>query len=78
MMRLVDVNESEDLLYLVLVKNKITLFQHVLELQHIQGPRVVCIKLLEYVLDFEVPLPFSFIEEVFFRESTRVTLFEPL
>ena len=77
-MRPVDIDESEYFLYLALVKDQVASFEHMLQLHDIEGPRLIGVKLLENMLDLEVPLSLSLIEKVLLWEAARVALLQPL
>ena len=64
MMRPVYVDKSEYFLNLALVKDQIASFEHILQLHDIEGPRLIGVKLLEDMLDLEVPLSLGLIKKV--------------
>lgn len=77
-MRPVYVDKSEYFLYLALVKDQIASFEHILQLHDIEGPRLIGVKLLEDMLDLEVPLSLGLIKKVLLCEAARITLLQPL
>ena len=74
MMRPVDIDESEYFLYLALVKDQVTSFEHMLQLHDIEGSRLIGVELLENMLDLEVPLSLGLIKKVLLWEAARITL----
>lgn len=77
-MRPVYIDKSKYFLYLALVKDQIASFEHILQLHDIEGPRLIGVKLLEDMLDLEVPLSLSLIKKVLLCEAARITLLQPL